>query len=97
MNRIEREKIVVKRMIEIYCHHHLKMKQIPEEYQFLAEYANQRLDHCKFGEQKTACKKCPVHCYTPHQRVLIRKVMRWSGPRMLFYAPIEAIRHFLSK
>ena len=63
MTRIEREKQTVQRMIELYCHHHLKVETIPEEYQHLAEFACRRLDHCKYGENKTACKNCPTHCY----------------------------------
>ena len=63
MNRIEREKQTVQRMIELYCHHHLKVETMPEEYKHLAEFACRRLDHCKYGENKTACKNCPTHCY----------------------------------
>ena len=31
MNRIEREKQTVQRMIELYCHHHLKVETMPKE------------------------------------------------------------------
>ena len=96
-SRIEREKAVVCRMIELYCKHHLKLNDVPEEYRQLAEYACKRLDYCKFGNKKTACKKCPVHCYAPSKREQIRNVMRWTGPRMLIYSPIEAIRHLFAK
>ena len=44
-----------------------------------------------------ACKNCPVHCYKPEMREQIRIVMRWAGPRMLFYKPIAAIKHLLGK
>ena len=27
----------------------------------------------------------------------IREVMRWAGPRMIWYAPKDAIRHILKK
>ena len=53
MGRIEREKQTVRKMIELYCRHHLKQKTLPDEYQHLAEFACRRLDHCKYGEQKT--------------------------------------------
>ena len=46
-----------------------------------------------FMETKTFCSQCKVHCYKTKQREQIRKVMRFSGPRMLFYHPIMAIRH----
>lgn len=96
MNRIEREKHVVSRMISLYCRHRLKAKDMPEEYKLLIDYAHRRLDHCKYGEHKTACKKCPIHCYAPRQRELMRDVMRWMGPRMIIYSPLEAIRHILN-
>jgi hypothetical protein len=93
MNRIEKEKKIVRKMIELYCRHHLKQDIISEEYQHLIEFAYRRLDHCRFGEKKTACKNCPVHCYAPKEREKIRMIMRWAGPRMLLYSPIEALRH----
>ncbi len=93
MTRIEREKQTVRKMIDIYCRHHLKQESMPEAYQLLADYACQRLDHCQFGEQKKTCKQCPVHCYAPKEREQIRKVMRWTGPRMMLYAPKDAFYH----
>ncbi|WP_368670548.1 nitrous oxide-stimulated promoter family protein [Prevotella sp. E2-28] len=93
MNRIEREKQTVQRMIELYCRHHLKVETMPEEYQHLAEFACRRLDHCKYGENKTACKNCPTHCYASKEREQIREIMRWAGPRMILYSPKDAIVH----
>ena len=61
--------------------------------QALLDYAHKRLDHCKFGEDKPSCTRCPVHCYKPAMREQIRQVMRYSGPRMLLHDPIMAIRH----
>ena len=97
MNKIEWEKRTVRKMIELYCRHHLKQDTMTDEYRLLAEYACQRLDHCQFGETKKSCKKCPVHCYVPQMRQRIREVMRWSGPRMMFYAPKDVISHVLGK
>ena len=61
--------------------------------QALLDYAHKRLDHCKFGEDKPSCTRCPVHCYKPAMREHIRQVMRYSGPRMLLHDPIMAIKH----
>ena len=77
MSRIEREKRTVRKMIELYCRHHLHQDTMPED------FACRRLDHCKYGEQKTACKDCPTHCYASKEREKIREVMRWAGPRMI--------------
>ena len=79
MSRIEREKRTVRKMIELYCRHHLHEDTLPDEYQHLADFACRRLDHCKYGEQKPACKDCSTHCY--------------AGPRMIWYAPKDAILH----
>ena len=61
--------------------------------QALLDYAHKRLEHCKFGENKPSCTRCPVHCYKPAMREQIRQVMRYSGPRMLLHDPVMAIRH----
>ena len=63
----------------------------------LLEYSLARLDHCKFGNAKTKCHKCPVHCYRPDMREKIRTVMHFSGPRMLLYHPLEALRYLFSR
>ena len=63
----------------------------------LLEYSLARLEHCKFSNAKTKCHKCPVHCYRPDMREKIRTVMRFSGPRMLLYHPLEALRYLFSR
>ncbi len=92
-SRIEREQQVVAHMIALYCRHRLGTDVLPEEYERLRDYALFRLSHCRFGEGKTVCGKCRVHCYRPDMRQRIREVMRWVGPRMIIYAPVEALRH----
>lgn len=95
--KIEKEKEVIRLMIKLYCHKKLKQSYIPEEYAELTEYAIRRLDMCKFGNAKSSCKKCPIHCYKKDKREEIREIMRWAGPRMIFYAPIAAIKHLLGR
>lgn len=95
--RIEREKSVVDKMVRLYCRHKLGMKTPTAEYIELIEYAHRRLDACKFGDAKSACKRCPIHCYKPEMREKIRAVMRWAGPRMLFYHPLAALRHLINR
>ena len=97
VTRIEREKQTVRKMIELYCRHHLKQADMSNEYQHLAEFACRRLDQCKYGENKTACKDCPTHCYAPKEREQIREIMRWVGPRMILYSPKDAIIHVWEK
>ena len=93
MSRIEREKRTIRKMVEIYCRHHLNQVVMSEEWTLLAEYACQRLEHCQFGENKKPCGKCSIHCYAPQKRQQIREVMGWVGPRMMFYSPKDAIIH----
>ena len=106
MTRIEQEKKTVRQMVEIYCHgkNHVS-KGLCEECAALLDYAYQRLDHCKFlnessgkaerGENKPTCKKCPIHCYKPDMKEKMREAMRYAGPRMMWYHPVEAIRHLI--
>ena len=93
MSRIEREKRTIRKMIEIYSRCHLKQEVMSEECELLMEYACRRLEHCQFGEDKMPCGKCPVHCYAPQKRQQIKEVMRWVGPRMMFYSPKDAMIH----
>ena len=95
MNRIENEKKTVGLMIRLYCRHCEKNKSLCGDCAELLKYAEARLDRCKFGEEKPTCRKCPIHCYKPDMRERMRKVMRWAGPRMILYDPIEAIKHLI--
>lgn len=94
---IEKEKRIVRRMIELYCRHHLNAEVIPAELSALADYCDRRLDHCRWGDSKPACKRCPHHCYAPQQREQIRQVMRWVGPRMIVFGPLDYFRHLLGR
>lgn len=95
-NRLEREKATVKTMIKLYCKgHHQSDGELCSECKKLLEYAMSRLNHCKFGESKPTCAKCPVHCYKPEMRERIKETMRYSGPKMIYTQPIAAIRHLI--
>lgn len=92
----EREKEMVSLMIKLYCrkNHGRKNGLCPECVQ-LNEYAKMRSNKCPFMETKTFCSNCKVHCYKPEMRERIRKVMRFSGPRMIFHHPVLAIKHVI--
>lgn len=96
--RIEREKKTVSLMIGMFCrHNHQSADFLCDECLRLAEYAEKRAQNCRFGNQKPVCARCPVHCYKPEMRENIRKVMRYSGPRMMTRHPYLAIMHFVDK
>jgi len=96
-SKIIRETKTIKVMIRMFCrgHHHVSTSNLCNQCNALAAYALERLDRCKYGEKKTACRKCPAHCYKPEYRDLIRRVMQYSGPRMLLRHPVLAIRHLM--
>ena len=95
MNRIESEKKTVGMMIRLHCRRYEGNKELCQDCSDLLSYAKTRLDRCKFGNEKPTCKKCPIHCYKPDMREKMKAVMRWAGPRMMLYHPIEAIRHLI--
>lgn len=97
MGRIEWEKTTVQHMIELWCNKKHGGNPLCEDCRSLLEYSLSRLDHCKFGEEKTKCHKCEIHCYRPDMREKIRQVMRFSGPRMIVHHPLEAFRYIFSK
>lgn len=94
-SRIAREKRIVELMIRLYCRKKEKNATLCAECEALLRYAHARLDRCPFGEKKKVCKDCKIHCYKPALRERMRLVMRFSGPRMLIYAPWEAIKHWM--
>ncbi|MBO7256386.1 MAG: nitrous oxide-stimulated promoter family protein [Bacteroidales bacterium] len=97
MTRIEQEKETVRLMIEIYCRKIEKNESLCPECKELIEFAHKKLDRCKYGNNKTTCKKCKTHCYPGEKREKIRYIMRTVGPKMIFYHPIAAIRHLLQE
>ncbi len=91
----DKEKVVVGKMIAIYCKGHKHTTGLCRDCQELLDYAHLRIDGCPFVETKTFCSTCPVHCYEQNMRTKIKRVMRYSGPWMLLHHPILAIRHLL--
>ena len=87
LNRIDKEKEIITLMIKLYCKkkHGSSNGELCNECRELEEYAYKRLTYCKFGNEKSSCKKCP--------REKVKEVMKFSGPRILIYNPKEYIRH----
>ncbi|AST81178.1 TPA: nitrous oxide-stimulated promoter family protein [Citrobacter farmeri] len=93
--RIAREKMTIKKMIALYESLCPQASDESGHYDALFAYAQKRLDRCVFGEEKPACKQCPVHCYQPAKREEMKQIMRWAGPRMLWRHPILTVRHLI--
>ncbi|HBK29983.1 MAG TPA: nitrous oxide-stimulated promoter family protein [Parabacteroides sp.] len=94
-SKIEKEKQVVKWMVELYCRKKEGNEELCPECLLLLDYAYKRLECCKFGEKKSSCQRCPIHCYKKDMRKRMKQIMRFSGPRMLLYYPIAALKHML--
>ncbi|MFX0021469.1 MAG: nitrous oxide-stimulated promoter family protein [Candidatus Hermodarchaeota archaeon] len=98
INRLEKERKTIRTMIRMYCKNTHKTKNdFCEDCLELLEYANKRLDYCRFGEIKPTCENCPIHCYNSEMREKVRKVMRYAGPRMIYTHPIMGFRHLFKK
>lgn len=95
----EKEKELIAFMIGLYCkkqhgEYYKKTgnKMCPECTE-LYDYALERINKCPLMENKTFCSSCKIHCYKNEMREKIKKVMKFSGPRMIIYNPVLAINH----
>lgn len=87
---------IISNMIDLYCKKNQKSKEDLSDYEELKNYAIKKINSCPFMETKTFCSNCNVHCYKPDMQKKICEVMRFSGPRMIFYHPIMTIHHIIS-
>ncbi|MCX6246388.1 MAG: nitrous oxide-stimulated promoter family protein [Bacteroidetes bacterium] len=89
------EKKTLTAMIKIYCESVHGRKALCDDCRNLQDYALQRIERCVYGNDKPACKNCPVHCYKPKRKEEIRNVMRFSGPKMVYRHPVLAVTHLI--
>ncbi len=45
---------------------------------------------------KPACKRCETHCYKPEYRMMIRRVMKFSGLHLIKHGRIDLIYKYFS-
>ena len=94
MSKIEKEKKTMALMMKIYCKKKHKHKDcLCEECQELLDYAHKRLDNCRHGEHKSFCAHCKTQCYKKDMKARVKEVMKFSGPRLIFYCPGQVIKH----
>lgn len=101
-NFCDREKKTVQVMIAMYCRHHhpeydRSHKKRCDQCAALYRYAESRIENCIYGLDKPVCSSCTIHCYKDTMREHIRKVMRYSGPRMIYSHPILAVFYLIAK
>lgn len=96
-SRINRETKTISAMLSLYCknHHRENGNEMCGDCKDVQAYALTRLHNCPFIENKPTCANCLVHCYNKEMQNKVRQIMRYSGPRLLLYHPILAIRHLL--
>ena len=93
-----RESSTIKIMIQMYCRdNHGSTQGLCEGCAELLEYAEERLKRCPMGDNKPVCSACTIHCYRPDMRDRIKKVMRYSGPRLMKRHPVTGIMYLLKK
>ncbi|MBN2428015.1 MAG: nitrous oxide-stimulated promoter family protein [Deltaproteobacteria bacterium] len=95
---IAKEYLTIAAMIDIYCRkiHGRKNSRCPKCLELL-DYVEKRLQFCRYAENKPRCRECPTPCFAQPQKALIKKVMKFSGPRLMLYHPFLALRHLGKK
>ena len=92
----EKEVHTIELMVRLYCRKvHGTVGGPCPACEELLDYARERIDRCPYLPDKPTCRQCPVHCFNTIMREKVAEVMRFSGPRMMLYHPVEAIRHLL--
>ena len=93
--KLSEEYEIVCEMIDLY--HRKNDKFSDGDISDLKAYVKSKLSSCPHGSNKPFCSYCKIHCYEPVRREKIREVMRFSGPRFIFYRPGKSIKHLLHK
>lgn len=91
------EMFLAEEMIRLYCKRKHGKKDLCKQCAELLDYALSRIKVCPVMKEKTFCSSCKIHCYKAEQREAIKKVMRYAGPRMMFYHPVLAFKHALEQ
>ena len=94
-NHIEREKLTIRHMVEIYCrgHRHFASGICVNRTSSLL-YSYDRIEKCPFNcSQKPACGLCRTNCFTAKRYRQFRQIMRYAGPRMMLYHPYLTMVH----
>ena len=83
-------------MIAIYCQSNCKTQlTLCDDCKEILDYIWKKLDNCQYKIRKPRCNKCPRHCYSVSKREKIKKIMRYSGPLMIWKHPLLTLIHFL--
>ncbi len=95
-NRLNTEKKVFKKMVLIYCKNKHQKNTPCSECREIIEYGIEKIDNCFYAEKKPFCSKCSIHCYNKNMQKKVKDIMRFSGPRIIFYHPFISLKHLFS-
>lgn len=82
-------------MIGLYCRKTHKFQGLCPECAALIVYSEKKIAKCVWKDDKPVCTNCSIHCFNIGMREKIRRVMRYSGPRMILIHPFLAIEHLI--
>lgn len=97
MDRKTIEKELIHKMILLYCNAKHPGKGLCRECGKLEAYAMTKIERCPLGDAKTSCSKCRIHCYKEPEQSRIREVMKYSGPKIAFRAPVLMFKYLYVK
>lgn len=86
---------IIRLMINLYCKKHEKNDTLCKECKELLDYSILRTNRCPFIIEGTFCSNCKKKCYRENMKKKMKKVMRFSGPRLMFYHPIVLFKHMI--
>lgn len=96
-SKLKNQQNQIEIMITMYCKkYHTSKDILCDKCKNLLNYANKKVSNCPYIENKPNCKNCPTKCYNKDMQKDIIKVMRYSGPRLIFSHPIMAIDHIIN-
>ncbi len=95
--RRDKKHMISEKMIKMYCkYNHSKSTELCYDCIDLMEYSKFRTSKCPYIGITLFCVNCPTPCYKVDYKEVMRKVMKYSGPRFLFKHPIYTISHVIS-
>ena len=95
--KIKMKKEIISLMVKLYCQKKHTDKILCPQCKDLLNYCFERLESCPEKLDNFFCNNCQINCFAQKQQDEIRKVMRFAGPRMLFYHPPLVVKFLLSK
>ena len=98
---------LISKFTEVWCegHGHLERKPLAlpgelapvmlcNECCSFMEYAVKKRLRCPLESEKPSCKHCKIHCYAPPQRELVKKIMAYSGRKLILKGRLDYIWHY---